>query len=469
VEEPPVQLLWVVGAARLVTAPDEYGVSCPPVDPAEMAGQGGQAPPWASGHRGRGVGTTNQLGKGSGLGFQHIEVGERLHLAEDTETPATGSERDPRDGRSRRQRSRGLVSIAATDGWAEVGLVDRTARRVVVTAPGRVEVADVAVPDLGSGDVLVAMLAAGICGSDTHAAKGRHPFIGFPYAPGHEVVGRVAAVGDAVSLHVGQRVVVEPLGACGHCQYCRDGRYNLCLNLVFFGCGSPVGGMAEYFVLPAAQLHPVPAELTVEQAVLVEPLACPVHAVRLAGDLRGRSVVVIGAGTIGLLTSAVARDAGAARVAVLDRSAARRDRARRLGADVTHDSGSPEAAAAVRREFGRSADVVFDCLATQSSLDHAVTMALNGGTVVVVGVPEGPMTLPLPQIQDAQVRVQGSATYVAADFEQSLSLLSRGVVRADDVVTGRYPLERAAAAFEDAGSGRHVKVVLLPRDDEGDR
>lgn len=339
-------------------------------------------------------------------------------------------------------------------------MVSRTVRGVLVTAPGRVELTDVALPVPGSGDVLVAMLAAGICGSDTHALQGRHPFIGFPYAPGHEVVGQVVDVGDAVSLRPGARVMVEPLGACGRCQYCADGRYNLCSDLVFFGCGAPTGGMAEYFVLPEAQLHVVPEQLSDEQAVLAEPLSSPVHAARLAGDLGGRTVVVIGAGTIALLTVAVARHAGAARVAVVDRSPARRERALRLGADSAHDAASPEVVGRVRADLGGSADVVFDCIATQSSVDHAVGMALKGGTVAVVGVPERAVNVPLPQIQDAQVRIQGSATYVAEDIEKSLCLLAEGLVRSEDFVTGRFPLRQAALAFDEARSGRHVKVAL---------
>jgi len=347
----------------------------------------------------------------------------------------------------------------------------QTWRRVLVSAPGTFELDTVAVSSPAPGDTVVEMLAAGICGSDTHAAQGRHPFIRLPYAPGHEAVGRVLALGGAdplsesasTSLQVGQRVVVEPLTVCGTCQYCTDGRYNLCSHLVFFGCGAPMGAMAERFVVPQRQLHPVPDDLDDLMAVLAEPLATPVHAVDLVGgDLTRRTVVVIGAGAIGLLTAAVARHNGAARVSILDRSADRRERALRLGADAVHDTGSADVAAAVRDDLGGSADVVFECIARQESMDQAVAIAHRGGTVVVVGVPSEPLRVPMPEVQDGQVRIQGSATYTGSDIEQAIRLLSQGLVRAEDFVTATYPLDRAQQAFAAASSGAEVKVVLRP-------
>lgn len=338
-------------------------------------------------------------------------------------------------------------------------------RQVVVRSAGEVTIELVPTPIPAAGEALVRPIAVGICGSDVHASHARHPFVPLPYHPGHEIVGVVEGVGAGVSseLPVGSRVVIEPIHACGDCKYCLDGRYNLCATMRFFGCGTPVGGMSEKFTIRADRLVPVPDELEDLQAVLVEPLSTPVHAVALAGpDLTGRSVAILGAGTIGLLTLAAARRAGAERIVVADVLPAKRALAQRLGADAVFDSTDPTVVQQVREQLGTSADVVFDCVAVQSTVDQAIGMALKGGTVVIVGVPAAPVSVPLPEIQDRQVRIQGSATFTRADFATSIEMLLSGAVRHEDIVTARYPLAEAAAAFTEATSGSQVKVVLHP-------
>jgi 2-desacetyl-2-hydroxyethyl bacteriochlorophyllide A dehydrogenase len=333
-------------------------------------------------------------------------------------------------------------------------------RRVVVY-PGRIAVEEADRPAPGPDEALVATLVAGVCGSDLHAAHGRHPFVPLPYRPGHEVVGVVETTGRAApGLVPGQRVIVEPDLPCWTCKMCASGRENLCENLQFFGCGYHQGGMADYFTVPANRLHPVPDELDDLTAALIEPLSTPVHAVRLAGDVAGRSVAVLGAGTIGLLTLAVLRAHGAGKVVSTDPLPAKRGRAAALGADVTIDATAPDAAGQVRTALGGSADIVFDCVSVQSSVDQAIAIADKGGTVVIVGVPAQPVTVPLPIVQDHQIRIQGSATYLPQDYRESARLLRDGAVRTADIVTAVRPLAQAAEAFALAGSGEHVKVLV---------
>jgi 2-desacetyl-2-hydroxyethyl bacteriochlorophyllide A dehydrogenase len=337
-------------------------------------------------------------------------------------------------------------------------------RRVVIY-PGQIAVESAEVPAPGPDEVLIRTLVAGVCGSDLHAAHGRHPFVGLPYRPGHEVVGIIETAGPAAAGAItGQRVTVTPYLPCLRCKMCNSGRENLCENLGFFGCGYSQGGMAEHFTLPASRLFPVPDTLDDHAAALIEPLATPAHAVRLAGDVAGRSVAVLGAGTIGLLTLAVLRAHGAAKVISTDPNPGKRARAAALGADATIDASTPDVAGQVRRALGGSADVVFDCVAIQSSMDQAIAMADKGGTVVVVGVPAQPVTVPLPIIQDHQIRIQGSATYLPADFSESAELLRTGAVKAADFVTATRPLAQVAEAFALASSGNHVKVLVTVGD-----
>jgi 2-desacetyl-2-hydroxyethyl bacteriochlorophyllide A dehydrogenase len=330
-------------------------------------------------------------------------------------------------------------------------------RRVVVSADG-IEVVRAPVPEPGEGEVLVRSVVTGICGSDTHAAHGRHPFVPLPYHPGHEVVGVVER--DAEGFAAGQRVTVEPDLPDWTCKMCRSGRQNLCENLRFFGCGYEQGGMADYFTVDARRLHRVPDELDDRTAALIEPLSTPVHAVRIAGDVRDRTVVILGAGTIGLLLLGVVVAHGARRVVVTDVLPAKREKALALGADVAIGAAAPDVAAQVREALGESADVVFDCVAVSSTVRLAITLADKGGTVVIVGVPVGEVSVPLPMIQDHQIRIQGSATYLPEDYEESIELLRRGAVRAADIVTSVRPMEEVADAFAASAGGAEIKVLV---------
>jgi 2-desacetyl-2-hydroxyethyl bacteriochlorophyllide A dehydrogenase len=339
-----------------------------------------------------------------------------------------------------------------------------TVMRRVVVYPGRIAVEAADVPAPGPDEALVRTLVAGVCGSDLHAARGRHPFVPLPYRPGHEVVGVIEAAGSRWAPDskwaLGQRVIVEPDLPCWTCKMCTTGRENLCENLQFFGCGYAQGGMADYFTLAANRLHPVPDALDDNTAALIEPLSTPVHAVRLAGDVAGRSVAILGAGTIGLFTLAVLRAHGAGPVVSTDPNLAKRQRAEALGADVTIDARAPDVTGQVREALGGSADIVFDCVAVQSSVDQAIAIADKGGTVMVVGVPAGEVSVPLPIVQDHQIRIQGSATYLPEDYAESADLLGRGAIRTSDFVTATRPLAQVAEAFELASSGQHVKVLV---------
>jgi 2-desacetyl-2-hydroxyethyl bacteriochlorophyllide A dehydrogenase len=333
-------------------------------------------------------------------------------------------------------------------------------RRVVVS-PDSIDVVDAPTPEPMSGEVLVHSVVSGVCGSDTHAAHGRHPFIDLPYHPGHEVVGVIVALGPGVDgLEVGQRVTVEPDLPCWNCKQCRRGTQNLCENLRFFGCGYSQGGMADYFTIPADRLHVIPDELDYRAAALIEPMSTPVHAVRIAGDVRDKAVVILGAGTIGLLVLAVVRAHGARRVVVTDPLPAKLARASRLGADAVLDAGTADVVAQARAALGESADVVFDCVAITATVRQAVELASKGGTVVIVGVPADDVNVPLPVVQDHQIRIQGSATYLPEDYAESIRLLVDGDVRVDDIVTAEVPLTRVADAYELSSGGQHVKVLV---------
>lgn len=346
------------------------------------------------------------------------------------------------------------------------GLLDR--RRVVVAATDVVELSVQPIPSLLPGEALVKMSVSGVCGSDKAGVHGEHAFMKPPYYPGHEVVGTVVALSDGVEgIAVGDRVTVEPTLVCGHCKPCLHQAENLCENLEFFGCGYREGGMADVFSVPARRLHKVPAGFSDYQAALIEPLATPVHAVRLAGDLTGRTVAILGAGTIGLLTLRAARRAGAARILSTDTLATKRQMALDLGADAVVDAATDTLAEVVRGELGESVDVVFDCVANQATTDEAVKMAIKGGTVVVLGGARRRVSIDLPVLQEYQIRLQGAATYRWEDFDDAIAMIADGAVDANRFITATFPLTQAAQAFAAINSGNEVKILVVG--EEADR
>jgi L-iditol 2-dehydrogenase len=338
-------------------------------------------------------------------------------------------------------------------------------RRVLVRSIDDITLEEAPPPVPGDDELLVRSTAVGICGSDTHAALGHHPFIDLPYRPGHEVVGVVAEVGPAAraaGFTADDRVIVEPGLTCGRCAQCQTGRYNICQQLKVFGCHTP-GGMADLFTIPAARVHRVPQGMTDHQAALVEPLATPIHALAKAGDLTGRRVAVLGAGPIGLLVLTAARHAGAARVVVTDLHQDKRARAARLGADAALPADTPDLPDRAHAALDGPADVVFDCVAREPSIAQAVDLVAKGGQIIVVGV-GAPGTTPirLDLLQDREIRIEGTLMYTAQDFRTAMALITAGAVDTDELITATFPLEEALAAFTAALDPAHVKVLITP-------
>lgn len=333
-------------------------------------------------------------------------------------------------------------------------------RRVVVDSIDDIRVESVDAPLAGPGEVNVRSTVVGICGSDMHAAHGRHPFMSLPFWPGHEVVGAVSAVGDGVDPSlVGRRVVIEPNLACGHCDQCRAGRYNICATLDVFGCQTP-GGMTDEFAIAADRAIALPDDLDDDWAALVEPFSTPVHAVRRAGDLSGKRVVVIGAGPIGLFAAIAALDAGASRVVVADLLESKRARAERLGAHGSFDSSAPDAADRARELLGGPAHVVVDCVSRESTVALAIAALDKGGMLMTVGVPAGRTLVDLDLVQDRELTLVGNLMYVREDVLHAIELLRRKPFALDEIVTGTFDLDEADRAFAASDDPEQVKILI---------
>ncbi|CAN5141626.1 alcohol dehydrogenase catalytic domain-containing protein [soil metagenome] len=336
-------------------------------------------------------------------------------------------------------------------------------RRVVVNALDDVTIETVPEDQPAAGEARVRATMVGICGSDLHAACGRHPFIDLPYRPGHEAVGVVDAVGEGVDQSwVGKRVAVEPNLACGHCTQCKAGRYNICKDLLVLGCQTP-GALADSFTVALDRLVPLADDLDDRHAILIEPLATPVHTVRRAaeavGDLRGHPVVVIGAGPIGLFVLLAARHAGA-KVVVADLLESKRARAERLGAAGTFDPTAPDAVQTALDLLGGPAAVVIDCVSRESSVAQAVDLVDKGGAIMIVGVAEGATPVPLGLIQDRELALIGNLMYVREDFTAAMDLLAAGEVPIDEIISVEFDFEHSAEAFTASADPENVKVLV---------
>jgi threonine dehydrogenase-like Zn-dependent dehydrogenase len=333
-------------------------------------------------------------------------------------------------------------------------------RRVLVNDFDDVVIEHIDAPEPQAGEVLVRSTVVGICGSDMHAAHGRHPFIALPFRPGHEVVGVVEGVGAGADASlVGRRVVIEPNLACGVCDQCLAGRYNICAKLDVFGCQTP-GGMTDVFTILEDRVIPLPDDIDDTWASLIEPLATPVHAVRRAGDLTGKRVVVLGAGPIGLFVTIAALDAGADVVVVADLLESKRSRAERLGAHGSFDSTAPDAAEQAVAALGGKAHVVFDCVSRESTVKLAIDILDKGATLMTVGVPAGKTLIDLDLVQDRELAIFGNLMYVREDVLHAIELLRRKSFDIDEIVTASFDIESADAAFRASDDPEQVKVLV---------
>jgi len=324
---------------------------------------------------------------------------------------------------------------------------------------------------LPPGHVLLAIRSVGICGSDvhywTHGAIGDFVLTS-PMTLGHEASAEVVEVGEGVEgLAKGDRVAIEPGVPCRTCGHCKGGTYNLCAKMSF--CATPPvnGSLTRRFVHPADFCFKIPDHVSYDGAALLEPLSVGVHATNRAGVKLGSTVLICGAGTIGLANLVTALAKGASAVAVTDIDDGRLAVAKSLGAAATvnvRGRSARDAADAVRAALpggSAGADAVIECTGAEVALATAVYGAKSGGVVVVVGMGAPVMSVPLLDAACREVDVRGVFRYVNA-YPTALAMVADGKVDVEKFVTHRFKLEDAVKAFETAktGAGGAIKVII---------
>lgn len=322
--------------------------------------------------------------------------------------------------------------------------IPTTMRSAVLTAVGQIELRDAPVPVPAPGQVLVRLRAVGICGSDVHYyVDGRigDAVVPFPYVLGHEPAGEVVAVGDGVTgLTSGQRVALEPALSCGQCPICLCGRPNCCPSVKFLGSPPVPGVYEEYHLFSPHQCVPIPYNVSMEAAAVLEPMAVGVHAVKLGRVQPGDRVAIMGCGPIGVLTAMAARVAGASFIAMTDPLPDRRAHAAAFGADLVLDPTDGLAPAAIIREAGEI-DVAFEAAGVQGAIDDATLVVKYGGTAVIIGIPtEDRITLNAHPLRRKELCLH-MARRSNLTLEPCIRMIAHGQMDPERIITHRFSLE----------------------------
>ncbi|WP_312408666.1 L-idonate 5-dehydrogenase [Rhizobium sp.] len=340
-------------------------------------------------------------------------------------------------------------------------------KAVVIHSAKDLRVEDREVEAAGAGQVDIAIEAGGICGSDLHyyhhggfgTVRVREPMI-----LGHEVAGRVVALGSGVShLAVGDRVAVSPSRPCNACDYCLKGQQNHCLNMRFYGSAMPMphiqGAFRQRLVAEAWQCHKVNEGISINEAAFAEPFAVTLHAVSRAGSLQGKRVLVTGCGPIGVLSIIAARLHGAREVVATDIMDAVLEKAKVIGADRTINTASqPDALSAYTANKGYF-DVHFEASGNERAIRSGLEVLKPRGILVQLGL-GGDISMPQNTIVAKEIEVKGTFRF-HEEFGQAVDLINQKRVDFSPLLSEIYPVTDAVKAFEVAGDrSRSMKVQL---------
>ena len=333
----------------------------------------------------------------------------------------------------------------------------------VIEGARRLAVAELPTPEPGAGEVAVDIVYGGVCGSDLHyyhdGAAGEF-VIREPLVVGHEVVGRVGALGEGVTgIEIGRSVAVHPAQVCGQCEECTSGRPQLCAASRYLGSAAHFphvqGGFTQRLVIGADRAVPLPAGMTLRRAALSEPFSVAYHAVKRAGDLTGRAVLVTGAGPIGCLAVAAARQAGAGTIYVSDLTDQALTQAKQMGADVLLRADRRDDA-----DWPAQVDVAIEASGSGPGLNSCIRTVRRAGTIVQVGIlPPGTTAVLGNALVNKEIQLLGSWRF-HTEFAEAIDLLATAI-DPEPLISHEFPLTQAQAAFDAASDRTSACKVLL--------
>ena len=337
---------------------------------------------------------------------------------------------------------------------------------LVWLGPREMKIQQTAIPEPHPGEVLIAVRAAGICGSELSGYLGQNSLRVPPLVMGHEAAGQViqsteGTFADGSPARTGTRVTFNPLVVCGECDRCRVGLTNLCRLRQLIGVHRP-GAFAQFVAVPAMQCHPLPDNLSETIASLTEPLACSLHAVRLAQARPEQSLLILGAGPIGLFALIAARAEGIQRVYISDLSESRLEVARRWGASETIHVGKRDVLTAIQDITPGGVDTVIDAVGATATRSQAVQAVVPGGNVVFIGLHDETSMLAANYLVRQEITVRGSFSYDQSDFKRAFDFLAQGLLKTGTDWLEERPLASGATSFAELVDGQvaATKIVL---------
>lgn len=336
-----------------------------------------------------------------------------------------------------------------------------TNKKVIIPQPGEVVIEDAPMPEPGAGEALLKVLYGGLCGSDLGTYKGTFVYAAYPRVPGHELAVEVLSAPAGSGLKAGDLATVNPYFNCGKCYPCRTGRVNCCTKNETMGAQRD-GGWLNFITMPAERVYPAKG-LSAKAAALVEPFCISCHGVKRANIQRGEKVLVLGAGTIGILAMLSALHFGA-EVYVADIAPAKLAHAEKLGAAGTFVNASPEALAKWVAETtnGEGFPVTVEAVGLPATFLDCIHSAAFSGRMVQIGVSKKSVDFDFTLLQKKELAVYGSRNAVKSDFMEVMEIMRTSGFSADSVVTDVYPLAQTGVAFKEFAEkgGEKLKVLV---------
>lgn len=333
-----------------------------------------------------------------------------------------------------------------------------------MTSPGIIEFLDINDPGpLKKNEILLRIKKIGICGSDIHVFHGKHPATSYPVVQGHEYSGIIEAVGkDVTKVKPGIRATARPQIVCGICNPCKRGQYNVCQNLKVQGFQAP-GAAQDLFVVPEERIVIFPENMTFEEGAMIEPAAVGAHSTKRIPNLKGKNVVISGAGTIGNLVAQFAKARGAGKVLITDISDYRLNVARECGITGTLNISKIPAEKGFESFFGREGfQAGFEAAGVQSSLDVLMKYIEKGGDIVILGVYSVNPVVNMFYLGEHELNVFGSMMYRHEDYETAVEMISSGKIITKPLLSKSFPFNKYFEAYkfiEEQGD-RCMKVMI---------
>lgn len=339
-------------------------------------------------------------------------------------------------------------------------------KSIFLVKPGTIELRDVPIPKPVDGELVIKIETALTCGTDLKAFRRGHPKMPMPTQFGHEFSGTIAAIGTSPNgYREGDAIMGVHTAPCGQCYYCQRHRENLCPDTM---ANMVMGAYAEYIKIPrrVAELNifAKPDTMSYEEAAFIEPLACVVHGMQSLKITEQDTVLIIGAGAIGLMHIQLARLKGAGNILVLAKHEERQKLARQFGADVIDAAGSDAAEAVRNATDGYGANFVFECTGRQEVWQNSLSMVAKGGTVILFGGCPPGTTIPVDTgwLHYDEISLIGTFHFTPRDVREAYELLAENKIDVASLITEQYPLSELQTVFDLLAQGRGIKYAIQP-------